>query len=125
MILDTERYKAKLLEAKELLSTELRTLGIHNPGNPSDWIATPEKGQPETDPIEVADRTEEWNMRASTLAALETRYNNIRRALEKIETGTYGHCEVSGEEIEAERLDAEPTARTCALHREEEALLPQ
>ena len=33
-------------------------------------------------------------------------------ALEKIEAGKYGICEVSGEEIEADRLEAYPSAKT-------------
>ncbi|PTL40311.1 TraR/DksA C4-type zinc finger protein [Alkalicoccus saliphilus] len=37
---------------------------------------------------------------------------DVEEALAKIEEGTYGICEVSGEEIPFERLEAVPTART-------------
>lgn len=36
--------------------------------------------------------------------------------MQKIEAGTYGICEVSGEEIPFERLEAMPTATTCIQH---------
>ena len=38
---------------------------------------------------------------------------DIDIALEKIENGTYGHCEDCGEEIKIERLKALPFARQC------------
>lgn len=34
-------------------------------------------------------------------------------ALERLETGDYGRCEVCGEQIPVERLLVRPTARTC------------
>ncbi|MEY8348881.1 TraR/DksA C4-type zinc finger protein [Bacillus cereus] len=41
---------------------------------------------------------------------------DTKHALQKIEAGTYGVCEVSGEEIPLERLEAMPTATTCIEH---------
>lgn len=41
---------------------------------------------------------------------------DVKHALQKIEAGTYGVCEVSGEEIPVERLEAMPTATTCIEH---------
>jgi DnaK suppressor protein len=38
---------------------------------------------------------------------------DIERALEALDAGTYGRCEKCGEQIAAERLDARPYARTC------------
>ena len=72
----------------------------------------------------IRDRVEDWDERRSTIAALETRYNNIKRALDKIEKGTYGICEISGQPIEAERLKANPAARTSQANQEKEAQLP-
>ena len=40
----------------------------------------------------------------------------IEAALGRLEDGTYGVCEVGGEPIAAERLEARPTARTCVAH---------
>lgn len=41
---------------------------------------------------------------------------DVEHALQKIENGTFGICEVSGEEIPFERLEALPTARTMVEH---------
>jgi DnaK suppressor protein len=118
MAIDTSTYKNRLEEMRASLEAELATLGIHNPDNPSDWIATPEPVVNEPDPNDVADRVEDWDERRATLSLLETRYNNIVRALERIEEGTYDSCEVCGKPIEEARLNANPAARTDTEHME-------
>ncbi len=42
---------------------------------------------------------------------------NIEMALQKIESGRYGFCEVGGEEIDLQRLLALPSAKTCIAHK--------
>lgn len=41
---------------------------------------------------------------------------NINKALEAIENGTYGKCEVCGKEIAVQRLEALPTTTYCIEH---------
>lgn len=123
--METGTYKAALEAALETVTTELKGLGIHNPQNAEDWVATPVGTDvAEADENVAADRAEDLEERSATLADLETRYNAINRALAKIADGTYGVCEVSGEAIEAERLEVNPAARTCIAHKESEATLP-
>ena len=125
-MVDRETYKVRLETMLAELTKEIATIGIHNPENPSDWKAVPEGAMSaEADPNIAADRVEEWEERRSTVAVLESRYNNLVRALKKIEMGTYGVCEISGEKIETDRLDANPAARTSKAHLEEENKLPQ
>lgn len=124
-MVDTEQYKNRLEIMLAELTEELQTLGIHNPEVPEDWQAIPADVETaEADPNVGADRVEDWEERRATLAELETRYNNLRLALKKIEDGTFGVCELGGEEIEADRLDANPAARTCKAHINNEADLP-
>lgn len=115
--MNIDQQKQKLQEELASLEEQLKTLGIHNPAVPEDWI---EKGTDldavSPDQNDVADRTEEYDERRATLATLEGRYNDVKRALEKIEDGSYGVCEVSGEPIEEDRLAANPAARTCKEH---------
>jgi len=90
-----------------------------------DWEATPIGTEtPEADSNDEADVVEEWNERHATVAILEVDYRNTKRALEKLAEGTYGICEISGEPIEPERLSANPLARTCITHMNEEGSLP-
>lgn len=49
-------------------------------------------------------------------------YVKLRRidaALEKIEEGTYGHCEECDEEIGLKRLENQPWSELCITHAEE------
>ena len=43
----------------------------------------------------------------------------IEEALERIEDGTYGHCEECDEEISEKRLQTQPWATLCISHAEE------
>ncbi|HHG74114.1 MAG TPA: TraR/DksA family transcriptional regulator [Persephonella sp.] len=43
----------------------------------------------------------------------------IDQALEKMKQGSYGYCEVCGEEIEEDRLEAVPWTTLCKKHAEE------
>lgn len=115
-----QRLKDELTEVTE----ELRAIGIEDPAT-HDWVAVPETaGTNEPDPNLNADTTEEWNERRAVLSQLETRFRNLSLALEKIEAGTYGTCEVCHGPIEAERLSVHPAARTCTQHMEQEKKLP-
>lgn len=53
---------------------------------------------------------------------VEEEYNDIIRALEAIEDGTYGKCEVCNVEIPYDRLNAIPTATTCKEHAPEQVI---
>ena len=124
-MIDTAAYKDRLEQELGTITEDLKQLGIHNPQAKEDWIATPEDVcVQEADPNVGADRAEEWLERTATLGALETRYNSINRALEKIEGGTFGTCEICGVAIEEDRLDANPAARTCKAHINDEQDLP-
>lgn len=118
--METQQYKTQLEELLQNLTKELAAIGIHNPENPDDWVAVPEDtDMQEPDPNDAADKVEDWNERRSIVATLETRYNNIKAALDRIEKGTYGVCAVCQNHIEKDRLEANPAANTCKVHLEE------
>lgn len=48
--------------------------------------------------------------------AMSEQLAEVERALEKMDAGTYGTCEVGGEPIPLARLEAVPTARVCIDH---------
>lgn len=124
--MDTHEYKARLETMLTELTEELAAVGILDPHNPKDWVAVPESMDTHEADIDlVADVVEEWDERQGLVATLEKRYNNIMRALKKIEAGTYGICEISGEPIEMERLNANPSARTNMAHMNEEETLTE
>ena len=110
---DIQYFKDKLLKEKTLLEEELSSVGKVNPNNPNDWNATSGKIEVDSaDDNEVADKMEELEENRAILQQLEPQLNEVKSALQRIEDGKYGICEVSGKSIERERLEANPSART-------------
>ena len=119
--MDTAHFEQKLKEELALVEKELSSIGRRNPKNPNDWEATPGTLDVETaDVNSAADRIEEYEDNTAVLKQLEIRYNEVRNALERIKNGSYGICEISSEHIEVERLEANPAARTCIAHKDED-----
>ncbi len=118
-------YKTKLEAQLKVITDGLTEIGIYDEQN-DNWTAVPdeEDSAADADENESADFNEEWDERRATLTALVQEYRDIKRALTKIENGTYGICEVSGLPIEEKRLDAKPDSRTCIAHMDEESQLP-
>ena len=117
MKIDTEHFKNILLKEVSLLEKELGALGRKNPSNTSDWEAT-EKPADEVsaEDGDVAGEIEQYENNSAELAQLETQLKQVKNALEKIKNGTYGLCEVCNKPIEIERLEANPSAKTCKAH---------
>jgi len=111
--MDTEKFKNLLEEELKSLEETLLRIGRRNPDNPNDWEAVPEEWDTTgADKNESADRIEEYEENTAKLRQLEIRYNNIKRALKKIEDGTFGKDEIDGTDIPMGRLEANPAART-------------
>lgn len=118
MTIDREELRRRLLEERATLLKSLGKIAGVNPDNPDDLIPLPpELDTVQADQNDLADRSEDFGERRSTELTLEDRLNNVKLALSKIESGTYGACETCGEPIESERLGANPAARTCVKHR--------
>ena len=48
------------------------------------------------------------------LAQIESELSDVEAALERLENGSYGSCEVCGRPIEDSRLEAAPATRLCS-----------
>lgn len=117
MSIDYEYFSKKLEAEKKVLEEELDKIGRKNPDQPGDWEAVPSvQDADEPDENLVADKIEEYEDNAAILNTLEGRYQELKAALERIKNGTYGICTVGGEEIDLERLEANPSASTCRQH---------
>lgn len=118
MAIDYEHFKKKLEQEQALLESELEKVGRRNPDNPSDWQATPpvDRDTDNADENTVADAIEEYEDNVAIIGTLEKRYNDIKSGLDKIKHGVYGTCQVCSKEIETDRLEANPSARTCKEH---------
>jgi len=115
-------FKQKLTDELGRVEVELRSLGWKNEAG--EWDANGgDIDQTATESDELGDRQEAYQENRAEIDEIQIQWKNIKRALEKIEEGTYGVCEISGEEIEEDRLEANPSARTCKAHMDEEASL--
>ena len=118
---DIQYYKKALEDERDKLANELNRLGTKSPSTPNDWdVKAPDIDVMTADENELADRTEEIHIDSIVLDELEARHRNIQHALEKMGKDSFGTCEVCDAQIEADRLDANPAARTCKKHMGEE-----
>ncbi len=122
--MDTTTYKIALQKNLYVITQQLKDIAVYIVDT-DDWqIKTNGTALTESDTDLLADASEAADEQVTELAELENQYGAITRALQKITDGSYGICEISGEPIEAARLQANPSARTCISHKEEEYRLP-
>lgn len=113
---NTDHYKTVLLAEKQTLEDELGGIALFNTET-GVWEATPDQElMGEIDDNDAADRFEDFEGRSGMVTTLQTRLTDVDAALEKIENGTYGLCEVCNQPIEEDRLNANPAARTNKEH---------
>ena len=114
---DLDYFKQKLSKEKTLLDEEMKSVGRHNTAHPEEWEATVDDSEIDTaDDNEVADKLGELEEHQAILKQLSTQSKEVEEALKRIEEGTFGICEVCGEQIEKERLEANSSAKTCIKH---------
>src|SRR3989344_6718556 len=111
--MDTQHFKEKLEKELQTIEGELKNLGrLDTSGKKNNWEAVePESEIDSADEGDVADVIGSYENTNSVVENLEVQLKEVKSALEKIKNGTYGKCEVSGEPIEADRLEANPAAR--------------
>lgn len=107
MSIDVDHAQKALLKLKEEYETRIDKIDDHIQ-NPQD------------------DLNEHWEDQAISYRQNDMRQNlkeearqnliYVENALSRIENGTYGECEVCGEQIEEQRLEALPYATLCIEH---------
>ena len=105
-----EDERARLLDSREHLQDELEDAQEDAAGH-SGLLSQP------------ADQVPQLNAReedASLLQQVERQLRDIDGALERLDAGTYGRCEIDGEPIDEERLEALPAARYCLVHEQQQ-----
>lgn len=117
-MLDKKKIKEKLEKERDVLLEELRDMGTLNPET-GEWEAIPEKqAVPEADQNDMADRFEDFEARSSMMNALAPRLSDVLKALKNLNKESFGRCSVCKKDIEGDRLEANPAARTCKEHME-------
>jgi DnaK suppressor protein len=106
-----EHFKNKLLAWKKQLLNEAESTVSHLRSDSS----TP------ADPNDRATQEEEFALELRTRDRERKLIAKIDKSLKDIETGEYGYCKVSGDEIGLARMEARPTATlTVEMKRQQE-----
>ncbi len=114
---DLEHYKAKLTSEKAELESELQEVGEKNPTLKEGWEATSKNIEVDSaDENEVADKFEEYEGNSGILKQLEGQLTEVNAALDRIAKGTYGICQICGQPIEKDRLEANPSSKISIKH---------
>jgi DnaK suppressor protein len=112
---DIQKHKDNLETNLKKLEGEM--LEIAQKENDSTWSAIQTETNIDTaDRVDVAESIDNYESNLLTTSSLEREVFDIKDALDKIESNTYGLCEICQKEIEPDRLNVEPQARTCELH---------
>ena len=113
--IDIDHFRSRLEEMRA--STQREIDGLHDEvinSNQDDSYGV--KNHPAEDATEVFTRERSLAIENELQRELE----RINHALERVADGTYGVCEVGGEEIPVERLEARPAATLCIVHQREQ-----
>lgn len=108
-----EEERARLTASRERLQSELDTAQDDTQGHrivldqPADQVA------------QLTVREED----ASLILHLDEALRDVDDALQRVEDGTYGTCQVDGAPIDEDRLQARPAARYCLVHEQEQEQL--
>ena len=105
---DVARLRDRLLELRQKLIERL-----------TDDQSTMREAEPQTEPLDAAEQTREQDDSVAFAGRDQALLAEIERALAKIQTGSYGLSEASGEPIGLRRLTAVPWARYTIEEEEE------
>ncbi len=106
-----ERYHRRLLEEEERLSALIEELEQER--DEVRLSETSSERSPDPNTAEGGSMAFELEKELSVAQNAVDLRAKVRHALERIELGSYGICEVCGEAIPVARLDALPYATTC------------
>jgi RNA polymerase-binding transcription factor DksA len=107
---DPDAIRKRLIAERERLEEVMA--GVRNEGSGIQDASVSELAHYDQHPADQGSDTFEREKDLSILEGLERDLAEIEAALQRVDDGTYGIDEVTGEPIDPERLDAFPAART-------------
>jgi DnaK suppressor protein len=113
----------KLLNDERARLQELRAR-IDNTGDEAQEDSLSELSTVDQHPADVGSETFERTKDLSVQEEVTGRLDDVERAFAKLSDGTYGTCEICGEAIPDERLEALPAARYCLEHQAQQERTP-
>jgi RNA polymerase-binding transcription factor DksA len=111
--IETAEYRTKLEEEKVRLLHAVGFLERENPGSISDELGEVADGGTDNHLGDTATAMYDRELDEGLEGGARETLAEIDAALQRMEDGTYGICEVCGKAIGAERLSAIPWTRLC------------
>ena len=104
------QMQSRIEKERDEAVARLRDLGISPETNGATSVGGADHPRDEGDHAQASERADLGFMTRERLAE---RINRLTIALERLVEGTYGKCEMCGEQIETARLEALPDAARC------------
>ena len=117
--MDTEKMRARLEEEKARLERIREGLVAETNQDFAGGEDVSELSSIDQHPADSGTEEFEREKDLSILERVEIDLQDVGRALEKLDSGDYGKCEVCGKPIGDERLEARPMAAMCLEHQRE------
>lgn len=111
--IDTEHFRKRLEDEQARLDHALRFLERDNAGSIADELGEVNDSSVDNHLGDTATATFDRELEEGLGEGAQQQLDEINAALQRIEDGTYGICEVCGKPIGAERLEAIPWTRLC------------
>jgi len=106
-------FKNRLIEEKNNTMNTLKMMEDHQPTDGSMREYTEELSAYDNHPADLGTEMFMMEMQATLENQEKYRANQIDRALETIDDGTYGSCQICGDNVPEERLEIMPEANIC------------
>jgi RNA polymerase-binding transcription factor DksA len=111
--IDIAEYRSRLEEERARLLHAVGFLVKENPGSVSDELGELAEGGTDNHLGDMATAMYDRELDEGLEEGAQQTLSEIGAALQRIDDGTYGVCEVCGKPIAPERLAAIPWARRC------------
>lgn len=111
--IDTDHFRTRLEDEKARLEHAVGFLERDNPGSLADELGEVSDGAVDNHLADTATATFDRELEEGLEEGAQQTLDDVNAALQRIEDGTFGTCEVCGKPIGAERLEAIPWARLC------------
>ena len=108
--------------ARELLTTELEELderaefAAAAAAEPASGDLSANESGTTQHPADFASEVTNRMESEGLVRTVELQRRRVQDALDRLDNGKYGRCEVCGQEIDDERLEARPEVSTCREH---------
>jgi RNA polymerase-binding transcription factor DksA len=114
--MDTDLARQRLAEERERLDGVRSTFDAEGLTDQSENDSVGELSSYDQHQADLGTETFEREKDLSILEQVEAELADVEHALRRLDEGTYGMCEVCGNAVPEERLEAMPATRFCLEH---------